>query len=244
MRRPSDDVLGRVFEALANPTRRAVIESLAMVGEMDFSELMRAAGVRDSSTLKHHLEKLEGLITKNGDGSYCLTPLGREAYRVLCELKDSIARITPAASSPTPLAAVKPVKHHYLVAALIAAAASIASALADVIPAALALAILTAAILATALGRWSRTVIVGRNSLVEITESPFGRRERRVSGRVVGVEVCDGPSSILGLVKLNLVLSTSWGIRTYSVGYVSRKHVETYLRSIETVIKSSARPAG
>ncbi len=44
---------------------------------------MEKLNVKDSSTLTHHLKKLEGLVERVEDGKYVLTDLGYMAYNIL-----------------------------------------------------------------------------------------------------------------------------------------------------------------
>ncbi len=78
---------GEVFQALAHRVRRAVIRSLAEKGERSFTELMRDAGLEDSSVMAFHMKKLGGLVRRNERGYYELTDLGWRAYKVLRELE-------------------------------------------------------------------------------------------------------------------------------------------------------------
>jgi len=48
-----------------------------------FSDLMEKLNIKDSSTLTHHLKKLEGLVDQAEDGKYALTDLGHAAYNIL-----------------------------------------------------------------------------------------------------------------------------------------------------------------
>ncbi|MGC9072436.1 MAG: winged helix-turn-helix domain-containing protein [Acidilobus sp.] len=72
-----------VFEAISHPTRRAIVKALGQRGRMTFTELMDAAGVKDTGTMTFHLRRLSGLIRRTEAGDYELTDLGRRAYEAI-----------------------------------------------------------------------------------------------------------------------------------------------------------------
>ncbi|GEM_PF-2670682 len=78
---------GEIFQALAHKVRRAIIRSLAEKGERSFTELMKDAGLEDSSVMAFHMKKLGSLVRRNERGYYELTDLGWKAYKVLRELE-------------------------------------------------------------------------------------------------------------------------------------------------------------
>jgi len=53
---------------------------------------MEKLNVKDSSTLTHHLKKLEGLVDRVENGKYVLTDLGHAAYNIL-RRGDLIAKV-------------------------------------------------------------------------------------------------------------------------------------------------------
>ncbi len=63
--RVSDEMLGAVFSALADPTRRAIVERLAS-GEATVSELARPFSISIQAVSKHlHVLQQAGLITRS-----------------------------------------------------------------------------------------------------------------------------------------------------------------------------------
>lgn len=72
-----------VFEALSHPTRRAIIRALGDRGHLTFTELMDAAGVKDTGTMTFHMRRLSALVTRNSSGEYELTELGKRAYEAI-----------------------------------------------------------------------------------------------------------------------------------------------------------------
>ncbi|MGC8583968.1 MAG: ArsR/SmtB family transcription factor, partial [Thermoproteus sp.] len=74
-----------IFEALANPLRRRILELLADRPRL-YSELMDALSV-DSPTLAFHLKRLDGLVEKDEKGFYRLTQMGARALEVVRSLQ-------------------------------------------------------------------------------------------------------------------------------------------------------------
>ena len=70
-----------VFEAISHEVRRKIVTLLAEKPRT-FSDLQRELGL-ESPALAFHLKKLNGLITKDSQGYYELTPLGMKAYDVI-----------------------------------------------------------------------------------------------------------------------------------------------------------------
>ena len=234
-----EDVIDEVLTALANPTRRAMIRALAEGGAMTFAELMRACNVRDSSTLKHHLAKLGRLIRKCGDGSYALTPVGYEALRLMEQLEDSLSRLIPLSDNPKPLIVVKPSKRHLTLIAVVSAVAALVTGIAFSPYLALIPTLALGTTIVYSLLSGSRTVLIGRNSIVEVRSTPLGKGERRIIGRVVGVEVNhDTILEVLGLTKLTIILNAAGSMRTYVIGYVRKDVAERRVGDIEDLVRT------
>ncbi len=234
-----EDVIDKVLSALANTTRRAIVKALAEGGSMTFAELMRVCNVRDSSTMKHHLAKLGRLVRKLENGSYALTPIGYEAFKLLEQLEESVSRLIPLASSLKPLIIIKPSKRHLL---LPAAMATLAVALGitlnpyAAIPPAIGLCIT----LLYPLISGSKIVLVGRNSITEVRSTILSKKEHRILGRIVGVGTEHNAFlDLLGLTKLTIILSTRGGIRTYVIGYVPKTIAEERTADIERIAKTN-----
>ncbi len=235
-----EGVVDEILTALANPTRRAIVRALAEGGAMTFAELMRVCNIRDSSTMKHHLTKLGRLIRKCGDGSYALTPVGYEALRLLEQLEDSLSRLIPLSNSPKPLIVIKPSKRHLILITAALAVVTLVTGIAFSPYLALIPALVLGAIIVYSLLSGSRTILIGRNSIIEVRSTPLGRKERRIIGRVVGVEVeQETLLELLGLTKITVILSTAGGLRTYSIGYVPKTVAEERAANIERIAKTN-----
>ncbi|MDG7005710.1 MAG: winged helix-turn-helix transcriptional regulator [Nitrososphaerota archaeon] len=81
----------RVMRIVNHPVRMRTIELLS-VKPMSWKELSTELGVR-TGALYHHLDTLEGIVTRDAERRYALTPLGREIYAQLSDEK-----MTPAQS--------------------------------------------------------------------------------------------------------------------------------------------------
>jgi len=98
MQHQSDENLTRVYNALANPYRRRIIQILRENGKAGFKELHDALRI-SVGALYHHLDSLEGLIAQGPDKKYILTDEGRTAMDALSVSEEKI--ISNAAQTPT-----------------------------------------------------------------------------------------------------------------------------------------------
>lgn len=77
------------FELVGDPTRAAILQELAASGRDDgdpaveFSELRRRVGRRDSGNFNYHLSKLVGRFVERTESGYRLTPQGVHATSAL-----------------------------------------------------------------------------------------------------------------------------------------------------------------
>ena len=78
----SDDSLTRVYNALANPIRRQIVQILKERGKADFKELREALKI-SVGTLYQNLDGLEGYVAQGIDRKYVLTDDGRAAISEL-----------------------------------------------------------------------------------------------------------------------------------------------------------------
>jgi DNA-binding transcriptional ArsR family regulator len=80
----------KVMRMINHPVRMRIIELLA-VKPMSWKELSTAVGVRTGS-LYHHLDTLEGIVTRDPERRYTLTRLGREIFAQLNDEKKTPAQ--------------------------------------------------------------------------------------------------------------------------------------------------------
>jgi hypothetical protein len=74
----SDESLTRVYNALANPIRRQIVQILKARGKAGFKELLDTVKI-SVGALYHHLDSLEGFVAQGADRKYVLTDEGRAA---------------------------------------------------------------------------------------------------------------------------------------------------------------------
>jgi len=87
MTKPNDQIESVVFQALSHPMRRTIITILdANPKGLLYTELINELGL-PTGKMNYHIEQLEGLIEKNAEHHYVLTPLGKKALNQLKQLK-------------------------------------------------------------------------------------------------------------------------------------------------------------
>src|SRR5438132_9706161 len=74
----ADESLTRVYNALANPIRRQIVQILRERGKAGFKELHDSLKI-SVGALYHHLDSLEGFVAQGADRKYVLTDDGRAA---------------------------------------------------------------------------------------------------------------------------------------------------------------------
>jgi Helix-turn-helix domain len=93
----SDESLTRVYNALANPTRRLIVQILKERGKAGFKELHDTLKI-SVGALYHHLDSLEGFVTQGSDRKYVLTDDGRAAINAFSVGEEKM--IANAAQTP------------------------------------------------------------------------------------------------------------------------------------------------
>ncbi|MBS7632801.1 helix-turn-helix domain-containing protein [Candidatus Bathyarchaeota archaeon] len=71
-----------IFEAVSHPQRIKILRVLAK-SSLGFSELKRAVSIESSGALDFHLNKMEGLLTKDSHGHYSLNKNGYAALEAV-----------------------------------------------------------------------------------------------------------------------------------------------------------------
>jgi predicted transcriptional regulator len=90
MAKPNDEVESVIFQALAHPMRRTIITMLeTKPNGATYTELITELGL-PTGKMNYHLEQLEGLIERNMEHRYILTPLGKKALNQLKQLKTEL----------------------------------------------------------------------------------------------------------------------------------------------------------
>jgi len=70
------------FQALAHPIRRTIIRVIHSRNQVSYTELITELGL-STGKLNYHIEQLKGLIEKNNNNYYVLTPFGKKAVEHL-----------------------------------------------------------------------------------------------------------------------------------------------------------------
>jgi len=79
------------FQALAHPIRRTIIRLVESRNQgMSYTELITELGM-STGKLNYHLEQLKGLIEKNSNQRYVLTPFGKKAIEHLNLIEQKIS---------------------------------------------------------------------------------------------------------------------------------------------------------
>jgi predicted transcriptional regulator len=81
------EVENAIFQALAHPMRRTILEIISSNPKISYTELITELQL-STGKLNYHLERLEGLIEKNAEHHYVLTPLGKKALDQMNYLKE------------------------------------------------------------------------------------------------------------------------------------------------------------
>ncbi len=234
----TEKVLSEIIEALANNTRRKILEVLVLEGPLSFSEVLKRIGIRDTSTLKHHLEKMKILIAKE-NGLYRANSIGVKAYVFLKNLLEEINSIIDYRRNPTPLIVLKPSMRPYIILSVLLFLLSIYTYnfLNSVIGYIIALTALLVLLYTTT--KYPKRIVIGKTMIIEVIDNICYRKERRITGKIVGVDVEENLLyKVLGVSKIRVMIQLITGIRSYNLGYISRKQVDNYVREIEYLISS------
>lgn len=106
MQSKPDDDISRVYNALANPYRRQIIQILRDKGKAGFKELHDTLRI-SVGALYHHLDSLEGLVAQDSDRKYVLTNSGRAAIDALSTSEEKIlSNATMAQATESRLATI------------------------------------------------------------------------------------------------------------------------------------------
>ncbi len=80
-----------IFQALAHPTRRTIIRFVEYRNQgISYTELITELGM-STGKLNYHIEQLKGLIEKNSNQRYVLTPFGKKAIEHLNLIEQKIS---------------------------------------------------------------------------------------------------------------------------------------------------------
>jgi len=85
-----EDVEALIIQGLSHRERRNILKiiSVAPQGAI-YSDILGELGL-NTGKMNYHLKQLEGLVERNGDRRYRLTPLGKRALTVLGSMTDDL----------------------------------------------------------------------------------------------------------------------------------------------------------
>lgn len=86
----SDDVEDVIVQGLANQDRRNILKVIKLAKDGAIYSNILAELEMNSGSLNYHLRQLEGLISKNAEGRYVLTPLGEKALKGLYSMTEDL----------------------------------------------------------------------------------------------------------------------------------------------------------
>jgi predicted transcriptional regulator len=90
MMNQNEQIENITFQALAHSTRRTIIRLIQSKNQgISYTELITELGM-STGKLNYHLEQLKGLIEKNGNQMYVLTPFGKKAIEHLRLIEQKI----------------------------------------------------------------------------------------------------------------------------------------------------------
>ncbi len=233
-----EELMSRIFESLANPVRRRVLEVLSSEGPLPFTELMRRCGIRDSRTLKHHLEKLESLVVKGRGGSYVVTRLGREVLKFVELLREELIDVLTFIKSRRPLITYRSSIRHYVVAVATLLVIAFIGGIVEATYVSLTSLITSLALTVLAGIRRSRLVIIGVNSITEVVRTPLSNSRRVVRCALIGAEIHTNPLlKLIGLAKVSLIIDTGGSVRTYGLGLSTIDDASKYVEMINKMLE-------
>ena len=235
-----EDLLNTVFESLANPVRRKILEVLVNGGPLPYTEIMRRCGIKDSKTLKHHLDKLGPLVAKDRSGAYVVTKIGREAIKIAETFRETLLSILTLYRSSTPLISFRSSVRHYTFLAIALLSLSIAIAVAGFVHAAIVAVVASLALLILACLERARIVIVGRSSVIELIESPVKSSRKIVRGKIIGVEISTNALlRVLGLARVSVIIDSESSLRIYSLGIATIDSAKRFADAVNSLVSGA-----
>ncbi len=91
MMKQNEQIENVTFQALAHPTRRTIIRIVESRNQgVSYTELLTELGM-STGKLNYHLEQLKGIIEKNSNQRYVLTPFGKKAIEHLNLIEQKIS---------------------------------------------------------------------------------------------------------------------------------------------------------
>jgi len=85
-----DEIEDIIIQGLGNQERRNILKIISLAdGGASYSEILGELGL-NTGRMNYHLRQLEGLVARNGDRRYHLTPIGKKALSVLHSMTENL----------------------------------------------------------------------------------------------------------------------------------------------------------
>ena len=85
-----NDIEDIIIQALGHPERRNIIEILGTSAEgVSYSEILGEIGL-NTGKMNYHLKLLEGVIERDNNRRYRLTPIGKKAFMILNSMTEDL----------------------------------------------------------------------------------------------------------------------------------------------------------
>ena len=85
-----DEIEDIIIHGLGNQERRNILKIISLAdGGASYSEILGELGL-NTGRMNYHLRRLEGLVVRNGDRRYHLTPIGKKALSVLHSMTENL----------------------------------------------------------------------------------------------------------------------------------------------------------
>lgn len=85
-----DEIEDIIIQGLGNQERRNILKIISLAdGGTSYSEILGELGL-NTGRMNYHLRHLEGLVVRNGDRRYHLTPIGKKALSVLHSMTENL----------------------------------------------------------------------------------------------------------------------------------------------------------
>ncbi len=237
----STDLLDKVLEAISNNTRRKILKVLISEGALSFSDIMRRCGIKDASTLKHHLDKLKPLVIKSKNGSYRATKLGVIVNEFIENLNEYLSTIQVLTKSERPLIIIKLSSKPYLVLSLIAMALSLTTYVVfTYVLLTYVLLGLTLILLLLAVYTKFKKIIIGSHLVFIESNLLMSNSKTVIRGELIGVgEYSNFFLRLFNHKDLVLVIRSKSRINLIKIGPIEDSMLSMYSDELEKLIVSS-----
>ncbi|UCH57514.1 MAG: helix-turn-helix transcriptional regulator, partial [Candidatus Bathyarchaeota archaeon] len=90
MKNKTEEIEELIIQGLAHRERRNILKIISLAeGGAVYSDILGELGL-NTGTMNYHLRQLEGLLERNGDRKYHISPLGKKALGVLHSMTENL----------------------------------------------------------------------------------------------------------------------------------------------------------